>query len=194
MANTVGKIIGLTDEELDNQRCPKCNSVYDFETKITRNIEGCNYRFRVFERHKHICKKTKLIMEISNEIKGKVFAQYLGHNISYGHTLTGKIISDIEHGLLRDDIKLIIKPLSSITDEDAIEASAVIGGASHLSKESQIKQLRDLFSSPNFWVNQTNISGYKWFNCCQFLQSKGYDLPNYLLGGKTLHECNLAIF
>jgi hypothetical protein len=33
-------------------------------------------------------------------------------------------------------------------------------------------------------------------NCVtyQYLISKGYDLPNYLLGGKTLHECGLCIY
>jgi hypothetical protein len=134
-------------------------------------------------------------MEVKNKIKSKVFAQYLGNKIRFDNSRSSdwSILSP-SHLYLDNEFKIIIKPLSSITDEDAIEASAIIGGASHLSTESQIKQLRDLFSSPNFWVNQTNISGYKWFNCCQFLQSKGYDLPNYLLGGKTLYECNLAIY
>lgn len=133
-------------------------------------------------------------MEVTNEIKAKVFAQYFNCMYSgdgYEMCLTGERIDNVQCG---EQAKLILKSLSEIKDEDAIEASSIIGSASHLSTESQVKQLRDLFSSPNFWVNQTNISGYKWFNCCQFLQSKGYDLPNFLLGGKTLHECNLAIY
>lgn len=58
MNNNVKKIRGLTQTELDNQKCPKCNEVYDFETRRTNNIvDGNNYFFRTFERQKHICKK-----------------------------------------------------------------------------------------------------------------------------------------
>lgn len=57
MDNRVEISRGLTQDELDNQRCPRCNEIYKFETRRTRNVEGYNYYFRVFERHKHICKK-----------------------------------------------------------------------------------------------------------------------------------------
>ncbi|HWY09701.1 MAG TPA: hypothetical protein VN026_00175 [Bacteroidia bacterium] len=141
------------------------------------------------------------LTEISNELKAKVFAQYLGQTFKsngrkYKMTVT-ETTNTHEKSLFfaTDNVcELILKPLSTITDEDAIEASSIIGGASHLSKESQIAQLKELFSLPSFFVNQTNISGYKWLQCIQYLQSKGYDLPHFLLGGKTLQEAGLAIY
>lgn len=136
-------------------------------------------------------------MEITNDIKAKVFAQYLGHRIWFS---VGNYEVKFQWGFIdnyvaeKSNYKLILKPLSALTNDDAIEAAGVIGGVSHLSKEAQTAQLIQLFSSPNFFVNQTNISGYKWFQCCQYLQSRGYDLPQYLLDGKTLQEVGLAIY
>src|SRR5688572_48999 len=106
-------------------------------------------------------------MEITNEVKAKVFAQYLGQKVvvdaSKRHSGTGKncdlkaapgifdsinrnididqwcgVTYDLEGGLYfydcfdqlkrshadfhkTDDVKLILRPLSAITDEDAIE-------------------------------------------------------------------------
>ena len=39
-----------------------------------------------------------------------------------------------------------------------------------------------------------NISIRSILFCYQFLQDEGYDLPQYLLGGKTLQESGLAIY
>ncbi len=59
-ANRKLRAVGLSGiDELDNQRCPKCNEIYDFETRPAKNAEGYSYNYRVFERHKHICKKNK---------------------------------------------------------------------------------------------------------------------------------------
>jgi len=44
------------DDDLDNQKCPRCNNTFDFTTEIGRNGDGLkNYLYRRFERHKHIC-------------------------------------------------------------------------------------------------------------------------------------------
>ncbi len=46
------------DDELDNQRCPKCNQVYDFEIRRTHGLPAeYNGGYRFFERQKHVCKK-----------------------------------------------------------------------------------------------------------------------------------------
>ena len=60
MSNKTKKNISLSgDNDLDNQKCPKCNEVFDFETRLTNNgSDGNNYFFRVFERQKHICKQS----------------------------------------------------------------------------------------------------------------------------------------
>ena len=84
------------------------------------------------------------------------------------------------------DLILLKRPLSSITDEDAIEVVKI--------------------ASLNLERSNTNFPAFKKFvlgycqsngfnhNVFQFLQSKGYDLPHYLLGGKTLKEAGLAIY
>jgi len=47
-----------------------------------------------------------------------------------------------------------------------------------LSKESQIAQLKDLLSSPNFYNKQTNVSASSWLKAFQYMQRNGYALPN----------------
>ncbi len=91
-------------------------------------------------------------------------------------------------------IKIRLKPISDLKDEHALKVSELVGGASHLTPESQIIQAKRLFESPAFYVNQTNIKAFGWLQAFQFLQSKGYDLPHYLLSGKTLQEAGLAIY
>ncbi len=45
-------------EELDNQRCPKCNEVYDYDTLLHIGVDGQKtYPYRLFERQNHVCKK-----------------------------------------------------------------------------------------------------------------------------------------
>ena len=147
-------------------------------------------------------------MEITNDIKAKVFAQYLGQkarltgNVTLS-TLRGVLINDHKHwcvwltgktqsseeskGLSYaiEDCKLILKPLSEITDEDAIEVCKLQWGNHY----TENKLINALLSS----VRSIEPQAY-FANAYQFLQSRGYDLPQYLLGGKTLHECNLAIY
>lgn len=135
-------------------------------------------------------------MKITNEIKAKVFAQYWGKSFQNGmggkSALSFQDLQDISSGNI--EAKLILKPLSTITDEDALDVSTIAGGASHLSKESQIHQAKELLTDVFLFTKQTNIVGVSWFGISQFLQSEGYDLPNYLLGGKTLQEAGLAIY
>lgn len=146
-------------------------------------------------------------MEITNEIKAKVFAQYLGQMVEVyngdSKGLPRKLIAvggidDEEYVKLRlgsagsgqfvhacfirnNECKLILKPLSAITDEDAIEVQKIIGFMAN-------KKFKQFFEICNATSPETAIEIY------QFLQSKGYDMPHYLLGGKTLEEVGLAIY
>jgi len=156
-------------------------------------------------------------MEITNEIKLKVFAQYLGQKAltnkqSYKDPSAGKLsqvdistnelVTDGEGGYYLSDTsntKLILKPLSAISDEDAIEVCKL---------QQEFKEQKDI--KVGFYIDIKNNGcldciiewdGYKhdyfqpvYSTTYQFLQSKGYDLPQYLLGGKTLQECGLAIY
>lgn len=80
--------------------------------------------------------------------------------------------------------KPILTPLEDITDEDAIEVAKMIGTSDivNFDKSQFVYVMLQAFEKKT--VN---------FNIYQFLQSKGYDLPNYLLDGKTLIESGLAI-
>jgi hypothetical protein len=156
-------------------------------------------------------------MEITNEIKAKVFAQYLGQYSYKDYSAQGlgirreKLVGVEENGIIwiwdalshraenRPDAKLILKPLSSITDEDAIEVAKL------QQEYEQKEEIRVAFS-----IDEKNngcldcLIEYKGYShdywqpvyspTFQYLQSKGYDLPNYLLGGKTLKEAGLAIY
>jgi len=146
-------------------------------------------------------------MEITNEIRAKMFAQYLGQPI-----LVDKILTDIINGwpdkcnchiltyiekrvtTLKSDIRLILTPLSAITDEDAVAVATILGGANHLSDDAKINQVHNLLSSPNIYHKVTNISGIGWLKAFQYLQENGYDMPQHLLSGKTLQEVGLAIY
>ena len=147
-------------------------------------------------------------MEITRNIKAKVFAQYLGQKHSGSiHTLAKEI--EMIYGdekFDRNIIKLILKPLSSITDEDAIEMAELFGG---IKGDVTINRPTDLTNNDIHFtvqIHQGEKNTWKSFSVpkhidehtpngyCQFLMSKGYDLHQYLLGGKTLKEADLAIY
>ena len=132
-------------------------------------------------------------MEITNEIKAKVFAQYFGQEYKSESLdklwgIEKRIFNDggalnlITKSNIKSDLILVLKPLSAITDKDAIEIAKISGFNYRIETE------------------QFELSGalYSDFHdipmAYQHLQSKGYDLPNYLLNGKTLQEVGLAIY
>lgn len=119
-------------------------------------------------------------------------------------------------------IKLVLKPLSKITDADIIEVAKI-----EMYDTNQLKEIiRDvsgnlLFASqaksghkkPQPVGQCIQLSGNDLFidsndgsdghpstiypvslKSYQYLISQGYDLSHYLLGGKTLQEANLAIY
>lgn len=161
-------------------------------------------------------------MELTKEIKLKVFAQYLGQQIRLTEGLDRKLIAVggiddepyitmrlgkagagqfVHSELLQGSSeKLILKQLSDITDEHAIDCINILLGTKDSMYEDwdgniqrrwlvQIKhELRDNLGST------MRIAGFKSvYSLTQYLQSKGYDIPNYFLEGKTLTECGMAV-
>ena len=148
-------------------------------------------------------------MEITNEIKAKVFGQYLGQQCTHRvktvvgncdweergiFILDSSIISLYEDEDEKDyDTKLILKSLiapdSNIPNE---ECFALIKATESVTQEVILKY-KGIFGDDG---NTDFITKMFHSNCVtyQYLISKGYDLPNYLLGGKTLHECGLCIY
>lgn len=161
---------------------------------------------------------------ITDELRAKVLAQYLGQKFKalndideeYFNCKQGDlfILKLINYGSLQiqasddceswnlgfetdgsymcdwfdtKDFKLLLKPLSAITDVDVIEVAKELGLGHFKDTEGFIKAMKE---GENLKVGKMlkNVFAY------QYLQSKGYDLPNYYLNGKTLQEVGLAIY
>jgi hypothetical protein len=164
-------------------------------------------------------------MEITNEIKAKVFAQYLGQRIRPNpkyqipeyykqyfddpnnpgtYECKGSLITT---GAGRD--LLILRPLSEITDEDAIEVCRMV--ISEIKYPVQDYHIKRHNTSIEVQLNNSHFmdsvfigySGNAWTtskhprygnNVFGFLTSRGYDQKQYLLNNQTLQEAGLAIY
>lgn len=154
-------------------------------------------------------------MKFSEDIIGKVIAQYLGAKVDISNTewykderklrnrfieakLSGvNLHEDSMRGCIKHNIetnnnglqwldynafKLILKPLSSITDEDAIEVAKMWNKHTiTVHNKDSVKE----FLSKHGCINYLEIY--------QFLISRYYDIPQLLLNGKTLFEAGLAL-
>ena len=154
-------------------------------------------------------------MEITNEIIIKVLVQYLGQEMAFKTDLSLKnqkltiylLNTLITNGFWWRDTKLILKPLSAITDEDAIEVAKLAKPKWINLKEFTVKRFItwtevnvggydtvQIFSEGNIRQDTYEQKAIEFYRAYQYLQSKGYDLPNYFLGGKTLEQSGLAIY
>jgi hypothetical protein len=149
-------------------------------------------------------------MEITNDIKAKVFAQYSEENIEYTKEIGRKYYFtkiDFEKGYLSEnngctfdisEVKLILKPLSAMLREDAIEVAKLqqekFGEGLKISLHIDDKNYGCLDCLIEWDGHRHDYWQPVYSPTLQYLQSKGYDLPQYLLGGKTLHEAGLAIY
>jgi hypothetical protein len=130
-------------------------------------------------------------MKITNEVKAKVFAQYLYQKVLC--TGTELVVLDKTWNWSHPSFKLILKPLSAISDEDAIKVVKIV---EPMASEIHIAKDEIIFTFPygdDICSSSIHLD-YLPFNIGQLLQSKGYDLPNYHLDCKTLFECGLAIY
>lgn len=150
-------------------------------------------------------------MEISKEIKAKVFAQYLGEKINENNStlydtmvsvdLFNESICTSNHITYKlDEVKLVLKPLSSITDEHMIWVYDTSHNL-HQQRKLYPKEVAEKSMSLDDMKLQMNnrsvfMTGGWLCNTWnyQYLLSKGYDLEQFLLGYKTLHEAGLAIY
>ena len=164
---------------------------------------------------------------ISNETKAKVIAQYIGQGFvdkyeaypKYKYVLIGVCKSEYQvdsenvwlalsngNEFTVEGIRFTsIRPLSAITDEEAIEVAKIFGfenpfiykriydsriyisnGKNKLSIWNDGEILFD--EQPGGYGTPLYLLAY------QYLQSIGIDLPQFLLGGKTLKEAGLALY
>ena len=135
-------------------------------------------------------------MDIPNEIKTKILAKYLGQPFKMilnggEFKVSPATLGNIQ--LLNPEDKLILKPLSSLTDGDAKWIGSILTHRD--SKKNDVEEGR-LFVD-NILNNDRLSFNYLTPNiisAIQYLEEYGYDLPQYFLEGRTLHEAGLAIY
>lgn len=149
-------------------------------------------------------------MEITNDIKAKVFAQYIGQDVAIpknykfsGYRTDAPLaeligvydqsikLQDINCFYPVQDFKLILKPISAITDEDK---EYCYHRHSENCSYDYTQDYNGIKSAADHCFKKNPKHLFYLSNQYQYLISKGYDLPHYLLGGKTLHEAGLAIY
>ena len=171
-------------------------------------------------------------IEITNDVKAKMFALYLGQRIKYSgihwnYTYVWlEVVSLIERSIQSvykdpqgseqnadfDDHVIILKPLSKITDEDAIMVGQLCGiGLDNecivFERDAErviVEQKKPTGIQCWIWYDaefflensfkEKSISSHTPIEAYQYLLSRGYDLPQYLLNGRTLKESGLAIY
>jgi len=104
--------------------------------------------------------------------------------------------------------KLLLRPLSAITDEDAIEAVKILIEGSGLTLEESLAGMKDAglswgyifkpFSDLKFATADNDVHPFVVHSCYQLLSQLGYAVPlfiapNHPLNGKTAIELGLAI-
>lgn len=120
--------------------------------------------------------------EITREIKKQIFALYWSQKVLHipddeveYMEATPLTINDSFMGLNKsiDLGYLLLNPLSSITDEDAIEVAIICGRAN--TSVGYAKEFITSYFEKN--VATTTIYNYQYFKSIDFLRSKGYALP-----------------
>jgi len=160
-------------------------------------------------------------MELTTEQKARVFAHYIGHPVQIMDTgkqenIIGFRNSDevmLSGGFTPiSDIRILLKPLSAITDEDAIEVakiatwdkrtmqcSAWIGRAIAVHNYTTITPWDDSeHDTADHRKIVTELNGYVGALVLQFLIQRGYAVPLFYgvghpFNGKNAIEVGLAI-
>lgn len=136
-------------------------------------------------------------VEMEKEIKAAIVYQYYGKQYRYKNEFGtfADVVGGFHTGshLLLDSFKLILKPLSAITDEDATEVAKMFTGTKGKLSEDGFFQCID---ANDFVTQYFSFTRHQLLPSvlADFLRSRGYDISHYLLDGKTLHEAGLAIY
>lgn len=160
-------------------------------------------------------------MKLTTEQKSRIFALYIGAPVRYtnlsGYT-SSQIIDVHEIGRVAEGgaafYKIILRPLSAITDEDAIEVAKITGTPIN-AEILKIRRDRKSWVEIEYrWVNEipllNNEDGYSYsatgvpikevgnVACFQYLIQRGYAVPLFVSpghpsNGLTAIELGLAI-
>jgi len=130
-------------------------------------------------------------MELTKEIKSKVFAQYWGQYVLILPDNDDKL--KVIDWFKFDNAYLVLKSLKNITDEDAKEVSIVgLPRQNYIWCSTSGKYLVSIIENKKCW--SFFYKEADWFAVKQKLIDLGYDVFTSLLDNKTLQECGLAIY
>lgn len=122
------------------------------------------------------------------ENKAKFFAQYWGQHVLYFSSDFLRKIDNLTLDSIENDDYLELKPLSQISDEDAIEVSKIFG-LGHLSGAIKELILSIFRTSINDSGTTSSTNGIKnWLHVFDYLRSKGYALHYIDLSVEDLIE------
>ncbi len=129
-------------------------------------------------------------MENNNDNKARFFALYYGQTVLNIGAVNNVTIGRGNWNLRHPDFYLELKPLSSITDEDAIEISMILVTGYEIGCErNTIDNALDFISRFKHDIGKENFySAIEWGNTIDFLRSKGYALPFLGLSVETLEK------
>lgn len=132
-------------------------------------------------------------MENNLTNKSAFFAQYWGQKILVSSLFAGydpyKVDGYIEEVLELKELKILLKPLSAISDEDceAISKLTEAWDGDILPAEDVEEWLEEILTG-NCALSADYVSGYQAMEIVDYLRSKGYALPYMNLSVQQLEE------
>jgi len=128
-------------------------------------------------------------MNITNEIRARIFALYIGCEVVYPDGYTVKIVGITEfEGMIQvlkndhtdwwnfDDAKLLLTPLDKITDEHRNELYSIISIDSFIN-DFTVNGFLESFSPSIITKDGNRFCAEFYYTALDFLRAKGYALP-----------------
>lgn len=84
-----------------------------------------------------------------------------------------KIIEKVESMIELEKRQIVVRSVCDITNVECTELAKILGGADHISQESQIAQIKELLNG--IYTKQTNLPGIKWMRVGKYLAEIGVD-------------------
>lgn len=124
---------------------------------------------------------------VQTDVKCRFFAQYWGQPVQrYENNDYIKVVNGFIETSLQDKDYLLLKPLSKITNEEAIEVAKIyqsnirglsLLGIAGVSKQEILRAGLEFCKriDGNYWNNFANV--FQMLSAFDYLRSKGYALP-----------------
>jgi len=120
-----------------------------------------------------------------NQLTQQIAGAYIGAQVSGLYKATA---ADIMQSNIIGMFRLILTPLSAISDEDAVEV-ARIGGSPYKVHEFMVQSGKELVTE--CFDRTSTVTGIKWQNIIDYLRSRNYDLGYMHI--RSLIDADIAI-